>query len=135
MIGRPLIAASGQVLGLRAGSNQLRYIPLAEFARQFKALLEPKREGDWQLGEGPRLGMTLRWGEAGAEVVDVAASSRAAGIQPGDAILEIGGQPVRDAWSAHRAVRGQDPGQEVTLRWARGDREPRELTLRLGFPE
>ena len=48
---------------------------------------------------------------------------------------EIAGQPVRDAWSAHRAIRGQDPGQEVALRWARGDREPRELTLRLGFPE
>jgi len=71
--------------------------------------------------------------EGGAEiggVVDGGPAARA-GMRPGDTIVEIGDQPVRDPEDVSGVVNARRPGDEVRVVVERGG-ERRTLTVTLG---
>jgi len=70
---------------------------------------------------------------AGALVSSIARGSAAAaaGLQPGDVILEVAGQPIESAGGLSSAIGLSTPGERVKLKVWR-ERAPRELDVRLG---
>ena len=59
------------------------------------------------------------------------APARAAGLRPGDRIVEIGGEPVQDSDDVSAAVNARRPGDSVRMVVVR-DGERRTLTVTLG---
>lgn len=86
-------------------------------------------------GERPRLGVTLAPAPAGARVAGVAAGSvgQAAGLRPGDVVLEAAGSRVRTPDDLRRIIAAQAPGTWLPLRVRRGGRE-RQVVARFGRP-
>jgi C-terminal processing protease CtpA/Prc len=62
--------------------------------------------------------------ENGARVAHVTPGSPAdkAGLQPGDLITEIGGKSITGPQGVTEAVRAHKPGDQLQLRWLRGDK-------------
>lgn len=59
--------------------------------------------------------------------------AEAAGLQPGDLITAVEGQPVEDFQSLAQAVREREPGDRLTLTIYRsGESQPREVQVTLG---
>jgi membrane-associated protease RseP (regulator of RpoE activity) len=79
----------------------------------------PKADG----ADRPRLGIAIEPGSGGVQVRDVIKGSIAehAGLQKGDVITLIAGEPVRDAGDVIAAVRRQAPGTWLPLQVTRGD--------------
>ncbi len=71
-------------------------------------------------------------GNQGVVITDVAADSPAAkaGLQPGDVILELNGQPVRDLRSLRLTVAQTPPGTMVRLKVLR-DKAARDISAKL----
>ena len=86
---------------------------------------------------GPRLGAavadaTPRLKVEGAYVgrVTPGSPSEQAGLKPGDVIVELNGQPIRNAADVERAVVGLRPGDRATLSYVRhGQRIQAELLV------
>lgn len=71
---------------------------------------------------------------ASADEQTVTGPALAAGVQPGDVIVAIDGQPVADSASLGRTVRTHEAGSTVTVSVLR-DGQPLELTATLGTRE
>lgn len=89
----------------------------------------------WQLRQelafaDRRVGMVLREGEAGVEVEEVVAGgpAQAAGLSPGDRLLEVAGQPIGKVRDYDRATEGFRRGQATPFKVSR---QGHELTLPL----
>ena len=70
--------------------------------------------------------------EEGALVQSVTEASPAAGagLQPGDVIVELGGEQIRTVENLYSTIRRYDPGDEVEVTFVRGgERESVEVTL------
>jgi S1-C subfamily serine protease len=145
--GAPLIAASGDALGLatsrfRGGRGSGVIIPLSTVERTVAALGAHGRvrRGFVGIGSQPvqlpealrqRAGLTDQ--ETGLLVVTVEAGGPAeqAGLLLGDVIVAFGGEPVREPGELRDLLGPDRVGQQVTLRIVRGG-EPRDLTLTVG---
>ena len=71
------------------------------------------------------------FGKCVVEVVGPGTPAALAGIQPGDCILSMDGQPVRSWYQLSRYLRSTRPGQLVRLTVQRGDAQ-HEISVRLG---
>jgi len=135
--GGPLLDEQGRVIGvnsqIRTGGGNANTgvgfaVPVDEIKRSLPAL---------ERGEDPErafLGVSSGPApEGGAEiggVVDGGPAARA-GMRPGDTIVEIGDQPVRDPEDVSGVVNARRPGDEVRVVVERGG-ERRTLTVTLG---
>lgn len=145
--GAPLIAASGQAVGLatsrfRGGSGSGVVIPMATLDQTVVALSSHGRvrRGFVGIGSQPaqlpeslrqKLGLTEQ--ETGLLVVTVEAGGPAdqAGLLLGDVIVAFGGEAVRDPGELRDLLGPDRVGQQATLKIVRGG-EPRDLTLTIG---
>jgi S1-C subfamily serine protease len=145
--GAPLIAASGQAVGLatsrfRGGSGSGVVIPMATIEQTVTALSAHGRvrRGFVGIGSQPaRLPDSLRQKlgladqETGLLVVTVEAGGPAdrAGLLLGDVIVAFGGEAVREPGELRDLLGSDRVGQQATLKIVRGG-EPRDLTLTIG---
>ena len=135
--GGPLLDEQGRVIGvnsqIRTGGGNANTgvgfaVPVDEIKRSLPAL---------ERGEDPErafLGVSSGPApEGGAEIGDVVDGGPAAraGMQAGDTIVEIGGQPVREPDDVSGVVNARRPGDEVRVVVER-DGERRTLTVTLG---
>ena len=87
-----------------------------------------------RLGQAGFLGVSVDFDDSGRLVVlSVAGDSPAAqaGIEPGDALVEIDGREVRQADALREMLMSKSAGDEIKLAVARGD-ETREFSAKLG---
>jgi S1-C subfamily serine protease len=135
--GGPLLDEQGRVIGvnsqIRTGGGNANTgvgfaVPVDEIKRSLPAL---------EKGEDPErafLGVSSRPApDGGAEVDGVIEDGPAAraGVRPGDTIVEIADQPVRDPDDVSAVINSRRPGDEVRVVVER-DGERRTLTVTLG---
>ncbi len=114
---RPRAARAVTVaLGARPGASPLRFAAAAALTMAVLALLAIS----WKTGHefcDRRLGFELSAAEDGLLVEGVAPGLGAhrAGIEPGDVLVEIGGQPVRSFVDYDHLAESFSPGREVPL--------------------
>jgi len=81
----------------------------------------------------PRLGITLASeGSVGISAVQKNSIAEAAGLRPGDVLLEVAGLPVQDARDVREVIERQAPGTWLPIKVRRGD-ETVELIAK--FPQ
>ena len=81
----------------------------------------------------PSLGVQLERDAQGAKVFEVVPDSAAAeaGLESGDWVIEIEGEPIANAAEMAENIAGRSPGDEISLKVRRGDREM-EMKVTLG---
>ena len=136
--GGPLLDARGRAIGVNSqiatgGGNQSSGVGFAVPIDIVREVVPALKEGG--VVERAWLGVTTANdpGGAGAVVRGVLAGSPAddAGVRPGDVIVNIAGDAVRDTGDVGREVNERDPGEEVQVKVGRGDAEE-DLVVRLG---
>jgi len=136
--GGPLVDAEGRVLGL----NDVIFTRSGDSAGiGFAIQIDLARIVADQLVEGDEVRLALLGvsttvapsGEAGAQVAEVVPGSAAdaAGLEVGDRITSLDGEPVADSGRLRAQVLRRAPGAEVTLGVVR-DGDERELEVTLG---
>jgi putative serine protease PepD len=138
--GGPLLNANGEVVGVNSAiatlggalGGQIGSIGLG-FAIPIDTA---KRIADEIIATGsaqtPGIGVSIENGSGGARVVDVSAGGPAddAGLQEGDIITEVNGEPVADTTELIVAIRDNAVGDTVTLTIQRsGSQQQVEITL------
>ncbi len=120
--GGPLLNVLGELVGIntaiRADAQNIGFaIAVDQLRRLLPEMLDIERR--YRLVTGLRLSSDAR-----SKVVALDADSPAAkaGIEIGDTLLSIQGQPVRHAFDFHIALVGAKPGDTVKLRLQRADR-------------
>lgn len=133
--GGPLINSAGDVVGInvaiRAGAQKIGFaIPIDDARRTIARLLDVERiNGNYH-------GLQAHDDKRGASrrlVVDsVAANSpaAAAGVLPGDIVIQAGSVNVVDGADLERALLGRNPGEAVSLTVRRGDNQ-QQLSLQV----
>ena len=147
--GGPLVNALGQVIGVNtAVAGGAENIGFALSIDSVEPLIEVLRTGGGDIQGGAFLGVSSadldninpavlsRLGierDEGAFVVEVSpgTAAAAAGLQAGDVIVAIGGEPIRGSADVSAAVIRRHPGDEVEIRFIRGGEE-RTTTATLG---
>jgi S1-C subfamily serine protease len=135
--GGPLIDADGEVIGVNSairtggdggGSIGIGFAVPIDTAKQI--LPQLRRRGRV---ERPYLGVTTASTGQGAFVQDLVPGGPAdqAGLVPGDLIVGIGGEDVRDSADVPRLVGAGEPGEEVEIEVERDGRR-KQLKARLG---
>lgn len=141
--GGPLVNLSGEVVGLGAAliSDEGAYaIPSQTLRRVYRELLEKGRVSRPWLGLTTQsldaaLARALRAPDhAGVLIADVLAEGpgAAAGLRPGDIVVEIGTSPLSSRLQLERAVSALAPGDAVSLKLRR---EGRLLTISVKLGE
>jgi putative serine protease PepD len=133
--GGPLVNAGGQVVGINtAVEGQAQNIGFAIAIDKIKPMLDRLREGQ-STSTSPRayLGVSTQSVDGtGATVVDVGPGTPAAGagIQVGDVIVALDGQPITDSDGLASTVGNHKPGDRVTVTYQRGGtRRTAQVTL------
>ena len=135
--GGPLVNMQGEVVGINSsirtsssmgegGSIGLGFaIPIDEVLPIVDQLRNGETPTHARLGVSVTDASTKDGLLTGAGVADVSAGSAAekAGIQRGDIVVKIDGQPVSDASSLVATIRGHRPGDTVTLTVVRGGKQ------------
>ena len=147
--GGPLVNALGQVIGVNtAVAGGAENIGFALSIESVEPLIEVLRTGGGDIQGGAFLGISsadlanvnpavlARLGierDEGAFVVEVSpgTAAAAAGLQAGDVIVAIGGEPILGSADVSAAVIRRQPGDEVEIRFIRGGEE-RTTTATLG---
>jgi putative serine protease PepD len=134
--GGPLLDAHGRVVGVNsqiatAGARGNVGIGFAVPSNTVREVLPKLARGERI--EHPWLGVSTAPGPDGAVVVEVTPGSPAedAGVEPGDVIAEVDGQPVRDPDDLADAVAAAAPGDELTVVVSSAG-ESTTLTIELG---
>jgi len=129
--GGPLFDMRGRVIGVNTVIHaQGEGMGFAVPSDLLAAALPHLRQGGEIARGWP--GMRVTGGEDGAAVTAVFAEApaAAAGLQPGDLVVEAAGRPVRDEHSLTRALGSSFPGDTLTLRYVRdGKTRNAELAL------
>lgn len=148
--GGALLDTQGRIIGIneayippKAGAVSLGFaIPAATVIDTANELLKDGKATHPYLGVSlgrltPELAAKFNIGvNKGAVVLgmDEDGPATAAGVRPGDVIVGFAGSEVASVEDLLGALRGTDPGQEVTLRVVRND-ERQELTVTIGKRE
>lgn len=88
--------------------------------------------GDWLIGAGPQLGMSIRQADEGVEVTEVRAGGPAAdiGFRVGDVLLKVNGRDVRSRGDVLAAVAALNPGDQIDVEYRRlASRSTKRLKL------
>ena len=131
--GGPLYDASGQVIGMdtagsavrrsRTASGQGFAIPINDAVAVVRQIESGTSSGTVTLGTPGFLGIGLQDATAGAraaaQVTQVVAGSPAEkiGLQVGDALTSVAGQPVTSAASVGTALKGHKAGDAIAITW------------------
>jgi len=143
--GGALINEQGQVIGINSAgipatenANSLGFaIPSPTVLRVVEQLLQTGtaqqpllgiRAGELTADERAELGVD---GGVKVESVDQGSAAAAAGLEPGDVVVELGGQPVTSMGELLSALRSHAPGDQVSVVVLRNG-ERVELTATLG---
>ena len=147
--GGPLVNAAGQVIGVNTAiAGGAENIGFALSIDSVKPLIEELRTGGGEVRGVAYLGVLsadiedvspealARLGiddSAGAFVAEVQPRTAAAeaGLQPGDVIVAINGEPVDGAGDVSGAIAASEPGETIEIRYVRGGEE-RTTTATLG---
>lgn len=139
--GGPLVNARGQVIGVNtAVAGGAENIGFALSIDSVKPLIEVLRNGGGDVQGGAFLGISSadlaninpavldRLGierEDGAFVVEVSegTAAAAAGLETGDVIISIEGEPVQGSAEVSAAIASRQPGEEVEIRFIRNGEE------------
>ncbi|MBI4520831.1 MAG: trypsin-like peptidase domain-containing protein [Gemmatimonadetes bacterium] len=146
--GGPLVNLRGQVIGINTAiASRTGYyegygfaIPvnlarrvtsdLIEYGRVRRAWLgvriTPVSPEDAEVYNLPRVAGALINDFSGEE-----SPARRAGIQPGDVVVSVNGEPVEHSGELQQRIASHRPGETVTLRVYRA-RQPRDIPVRLG---
>ncbi|CAA9481080.1 MAG: HtrA protease/chaperone protein [uncultured Solirubrobacteraceae bacterium] len=136
--GGPLLDARGRAIGVNSqiatgGGNQSSGVGFAVPIDTVREVVPELKEGG--VVERAWLGVTTADdpGGAGAVIRGVVAGGPAdrAGLRPGDVIIGIAGDAVRDPGDVGTQVNARDPGEEVQVRVRRDDEET-DVVVRLG---
>ena len=138
--GGPLVNALGEVVGVNTAIiNDAQNIGFAISIDTVKPLIEQIRNGDAEIVPGQAfLGVSqisvseitdaLRdefavSGDEGAFIaaVDPGSGADQVGLEPGDVVVSIDGEPVTSSEDLARIIRERDAGDEVTIEYVRGD--------------
>jgi S1-C subfamily serine protease len=137
--GGPLLNGKGEVIGINtAVAGQAQNIGFAIAISPAEELIAELRSG--VVPERALLGVTSQPStdpdSPGAEVVDVATDSAAseAGIEVGDIVTAIDGEPVDGPESLGTLIAQRRPGDDATVTVSRGDRTV-EVAVTLGVRE
>jgi S1-C subfamily serine protease len=147
--GGPLVDAAGQVVGINTAIvEESQNIGFAIAIDPVRELIDDLRAGQGEIsGDTAFLGVSTSdvsdvdeeareeldvEADEGALVVDVVPGAPAdeAGLEIGDVIVAIDGEPVTTSLAATEAIRAHDPDDEITLTIERAGEE-RELTATL----
>ena len=139
--GGPLVNALGQVIGVNtAVAGGAENIGFALSIDSVKPLIEVLRSGGGDVQGGAFLGVTSadlaninpavldRLGidrDEGAFVIDVApgTAAAAAGLEAGDVIVSVDGEPVQGSAELSAAIVRHQPGENLEIRFFRGGEE------------
>ena len=136
--GGPLLDARGRAIGVNSqiatgGGNQNSGVGFAVPIDIVREVVPALKEGG--VVERAWLGVSTADDPTGAGAVirGVVAGGPAdkSGLRPGDVIVGIAGDAVRDPGDVSTQVNARDPGEEVQVRVRRGD-EDTEIVVRLG---
>jgi S1-C subfamily serine protease len=136
--GGPLLDARGRAIGVNSqiatgGSSQSSGVGFAVPIDTVREAVPALKQGG--VVERAWLGVSTsdEPSGAGAVIRGVVAGGPAdeAGLRPGDVIVGIAGDDVRDPGDVGAQVNARDPGEEVQVRVRRDDEE-REIVVRLG---
>ena len=136
LTGGPLVEQNGQLVGILT-----RYSPFggAEYGLTHKLnevegkLKSGEVWGKWRPGCGPSFGFMAEPGKDGAKVTAIDSSGPAAqaGIQVGDMVTKLRGQPVRGIEDVYSLLAEKDVGYEATVEVLRGG-QPVTVKVKLG---
>jgi S1-C subfamily serine protease len=134
--GGPLLNRSGKVVAVhtrRSGFGGFLYSNIQTPATYLGRLKNGEVWGLWQAGTGPVLGAVVISTAEGCRVTEVLPGLSAAtqGVQVGDYLRKVTGQPVLTLEDAHRLLGDKMPGQDLDAEFARGQ-EVRAVRLQLG---
>ncbi|MCU1461262.1 MAG: trypsin-like serine protease with C-terminal domain [Acidimicrobiales bacterium] len=138
--GGPLVDSAGRVIAMNtAVAGQAQNIGFAIAIDKVKPVLERlrrdhsgARQSTNPVAGGAFLGVSTQTGPDGAVVTNVSGGTPAAGagIQVGDVLLAIDGQPVSGPTDLAAAIRKHQPGDKVTIRWRHaGTDQSTQVTL------
>jgi putative serine protease PepD len=136
--GGPLLNAGGEVIGVNSqiatagGSGGSVGIGFAVPANTVKEVLPELKQGS--APERAYLGLTSSPASGGGAQVQQATASgpaQRAGIEPGDVVTRVDGEPVQDPDDVATAIEDDAPGDEIEITVRRGGDE-RTLTVELG---
>jgi putative serine protease PepD len=136
--GGPLLNAGGEVIGVNSqiatagGSGGSVGIGFAVPANTVKEVLPELKQGS--APERAYLGLTTSPASGGGAQVQQATAggpAQRAGIQPGDVVTRVDGEPVQDPDDVAAAIEDEAPGDEIEITVRRGGDE-RTLTVELG---
>jgi putative serine protease PepD len=121
--GGPLLDMSGHVIGINTAiAGQAQNVGFAIAIDPAERLIAELKEG--RVPEHAVLGVVTRVGPqgTGAEIIGIAEDSAAvaAGLQLGDTITAIDGEPVSDPDTLATAIAGHQPGDRIELSYTRG---------------
>ncbi|MGM0424792.1 MAG: DegQ family serine endoprotease [Thermodesulfobacteriota bacterium] len=124
------IVSSGQGIGFAIPSNMAREVieQLQEYQKVRRGWLGVTIQ-DVDKNTAKALGLPKAKGALIASVQE-GDPAHEAGLRPGDVIVEVDGEPVRDAGELTRRIGNMQPGQEVEIVfWRKGQERSVQLTL------
>lgn len=132
--GGPLLDSAGRVVGMNTAASPYTRrtfaIPIATATRVTEQIAAGKSSPRVHIGATAFLGVQVQ-GRTVAEVLPRSPAA-AAGLQPGDVLLSIGGKPVSGPASITSAVLAHKPGQVVTVVYRDETGARRAVRVRLG---
>ena len=120
-------------IGVDRDGDKLEFeVKLGRLGKLWDADPVPADEADGP-AERPVLGVHLRSDAQAAEVFEVLPDSPAerGGIEPGDIVLEIEGEKIRNAAQMVENIGGRAPGERISMLLQRGEDE-KEVVVKLG---
>ena len=150
--GGPLIDSAGKVIGMDTAGSQSSAsfggqtstqgfaVPI-NTAEQVAAQIETGHSsGSINVGGGPYLGILVAESStvqgAAVEQVEPNTPAATAGLQAGDVITSVNGNPITDSGDLSSALEGLHPGDTIQLGWvdASGQQHSSSVTLTSGPP-
>ena len=141
--GGPLFNLDGEIIGIHSSispnTNYNRHVPISAFHESWEEMKSGKRWGrlgtaalldddlhriPFQIpGQGANLGVQLTGSEPVIRAVVPLSAADAAGMRPGDRIVEIDGAEVDTTTTLQRLVWARKPGDDVKIKIVRKEKE------------
>ena len=120
LAGGPLLDREGNIIGIQVSQSRFGGVTCARLLKawdHFHGMRAGKQLGTWLPGSEPILGLEGVPSGGAYQLTSLAADSPAAkaGLQIGDLLLRLDGQPIAAADDMQALLSQRDPGQEVLL--------------------